>query len=292
MTDKAFTFPKCMQLIVLWEFASAVSPTSIGGSGVALFLLAQEKLSAARTVSVVLYAMVIDTIFFVVSVPMLYLLLGPQMIRPEMKSLMDLDGFGYTFIGVLLFMTAYGAVFFYGLFINPKAIKRLFIFISRFPLFNRFKTDLRKTALDVVSTSKDIQKKDLWFHAKSMIATIGAWVTRFLAINCIIIAFVPDTSLDFINQWILYARGETMHITTAFSPTPGGAGIAELVFGGYYSDYISEGISSLAALIWRLITYYPYLIGGAIIIPFWIRGIMMTRQMEEQEEVNVNSSKS
>ena len=42
MTDNEFSWPKSMELIVLWEFASAVSPTSIGGSGVALFLLAQE----------------------------------------------------------------------------------------------------------------------------------------------------------------------------------------------------------------------------------------------------------
>ena len=38
MTDGEFSWPKSMELIVLWEFASAVSPTSIGGSGVALFL--------------------------------------------------------------------------------------------------------------------------------------------------------------------------------------------------------------------------------------------------------------
>ena len=46
MTDKEFSWPKSMELIVLWEFASSVSPTSVGGSGVALFLLAQEKLWA------------------------------------------------------------------------------------------------------------------------------------------------------------------------------------------------------------------------------------------------------
>ncbi|MEM9546403.1 MAG: lysylphosphatidylglycerol synthase transmembrane domain-containing protein [Bacteroidota bacterium] len=282
MTDNEFSWPKSMELIVLWEFASAVSPTSIGGSGVALFLLAQEKLSAAKTVSVVLYSMVIDTIFFVVSIPLLYMFLGPIMIRPGMESLSDLDGFGFTFLGVILFMAAYGSVFYYGLFVNPTSIKRLLLLFSRFTLLRRFKKDLRQTAMDVVDTSKEMQKKNYMFHAKAMIATAGAWVTRFLAINCIIIALISTTPMDFYNQFLIMARGETMHITTSFSPTPGGAGIAEYLFGGYYIDYVSEGIASLVALVWRIITYYSYLIGGAIIIPIWIREVMIRRRKEAQ----------
>lgn len=280
MTDNEFSWPKSLELIVLWEFASAVSPTSIGGSGVALFLLAQEKLSAAKTVSVVLYSMVVDTIFFVVSLPLLYLILGPIMIRPGMQSLSDLDGFGFTFLGVILFMTAYGAVFYYGLFVNPTSIKRLLLLISRFSLLGRFKKDLRKTAMDVVATSKEMQKKDYKFHLKAMIATTGAWVTRFLAINCIIIALIQTTPFDFYNQLLIYSRAETMHVTTAFSPTPGGAGVAEYLFGGYFIDYVPEGIASLVALVWRIITYYTYLIGGAIIIPIWIREVMIRRKKE------------
>ena len=283
MTDNEFSWPKSMELIILWEFASSVSPTSIGGSGVALFMLAQEKLSNAKTVSVVLYSMVIDTIFFVVSLPLLYLILGPIMIRPGMESLSDLDGFGYTFLGVILFMTAYGSVFYYGLFVNPTTIKRLLLMISRFSLLKRFRQELRQTAMDVVETSKEMQKKDFTFHAKTMAATIGAWATRFFAINCIIIALIHTTPMDFYNQLLIAARGETMHITTSFSPTPGSAGIAEYLFGGYFTDYISEGIAALIALVWRIITYYPYLIGGAIIIPVWIQEVMNRRSRQAQK---------
>jgi len=280
MTDEEFSWPKSIQLIVLWEFASSVSPTSVGGSGVALFLLAQEKLSAAKTVSVVLYSMVLDTLFFVLSLPLLYLLLGATMIRPGMTSLNDVDGFGYTFFGVILFMTLYGAVFFYGLFINPNTIKKLLLFISRWSILKRFKSNLVQTADDVIATSKEMQQKNMFYHFKAFIATSGAWIFRFLAINCIILAFVETTPFDFYNQILIMARAETMHVTTSFTPTPGGAGVAEYLFGGYFIDFVPQGIASLLALVWRLITYYSYLIGGAIIIPFWIRGIMMQKRTE------------
>jgi len=283
MTDNEFSWPKSIEMIVLWEFASAVSPTTVGGSGVALFLLAQEKLSTAKTVSVVLYSMVLDTLFFVVSLPLLYFFLGATMIRPGMTSLTDLDGFGYTFFGVILFMFIYGAVFFYGLFINPKAIKSLILFFSRLGILKRFKSDLEKTANDVVQTSNELQKKTMGYHTKAVLSTSGAWIFRFLAINCIIIAFVATTPIDFYNQILIAARAETMHVTTSFTPTPGGAGVAEYLFGGYFIDYVSEGIASLVALVWRIVTYYSYLIGGAIIIPIWIREVMIRRKKDASQ---------
>ena len=68
----------------------------------------------------------------------------------------------------------------------------------------------------------------------------------------------------------------------AFSPTPGGAGFAEFAFFGFTSDYISEkGIAVLIAAIWRLLTYYAYLLVGAIIIPNWIRNILNQRQQKK-----------
>lgn len=277
LTDEEFSWPKSVELIVLWEFASAVSPTTIGGAGVAFFLLAQEKLSTAKTVSVVLYSMVIDTLFFVLTVPVLYLLFGSNMIRPGA----DTGVYDFAFWSIIGFMAVYGVVFFYGLFINPRAIKRLLFLIAKIPFLKRFQKDLRKTAMDVVVTSTELRSKPFGFHLRAFTATSIAWIIRFIAINCIIIALVPDVAMDMYNQALMYARGESMHIIMSFTPTPGGAGFAEALFGGFYSEYISTGLSTLAALIWRVITYYSYLIAGAIIIPVWIGEVLVRRQKEK-----------
>lgn len=281
MSDKVFDWKKSIQLIFIWEFASAVSPTSVGGSGVALFLLAQEKLSAGKTVSVVLYSMVLDTLFFVIGLPILYIILGATIIRPYMTSLTDLDGFGVAFVTFLGMMILYGSIFFYGLFINPKSIQRIMLFFSRRKILSRFKNSLVQTSLDIVTTSQELSQQPMSYHINALVYTIGAWMTRFVAISFIIVALVPDTGVDITNQLTLMARGASMHVTTAFTPTPGGAGVAEYVFGGFYSDYISEGIASLAALIWRLITYYPYLIAGVIIVPVWFSDILKRKRNGE-----------
>ena len=57
------------------------------------------------------------------------------------------------------------------------------------------------------------------------------------------------------------------------SPTPGGAGVAELAFDGFLHDFIPNGLSPAIALLWRLMSYYPYLIVGAVVLPAWLRRV-------------------
>jgi len=279
MTHDFFGWKKSIELIFIWEFSSAISPSSIGGSGVALFLLAQEKIGAARTVSVILYSMILDTIFFLITIPLLVFTLGPKVIRPGLEGL-SLDGYAYTLLIIYVFILSYGAVFFYGLFFSPQKIRAFLHWLSKFKLIKRFRRDLVQIGSDVVETSREINKETMGFHAKAFLSTCGAWITRFLAINCIIIAILPDTPLDTYTQYLLYGRGEIMHSITQFSPTPGGAGVMEYLFGGFFTDYIPKGISFLIALIWRIITYYPYLIAGVIIIPIWVTKIINRKRQE------------
>ena len=225
--------------------------------------------------------MVIDTTFFVCALIILYLSIGPIMIRPGMEVFSDIDGYGITFLTVLGFMGIYGSIFFYGLFINPVAIKRLLIVLSRFKLLQRFRTELRNTAYDIVTSAEEIQKKPTSFFFKTFACTMGAWTVRFLAINCLIIAFVADFQSTAYDNFIIFARAIAMHTIEAFSPTPGAAGVAEFLFGGFFTDYIPLGLAALIALIWRLIGYYSYLIAGALIIPNWFVNLQDRKKLEK-----------
>jgi uncharacterized protein (TIRG00374 family) len=55
------------------------------------------------------------------------------------------------------------------------------------------------------------------------------------------------------------------------SPTPGSSGVAEFAFSGFLKEFIPLGLVGALALLWRLISYYPYLFIGAAILPRWIR---------------------
>ncbi len=279
LSDKAFSWKKCIELIFIWEFSSAVSPTSVGGSAVALFILAQEKLSTAKTTTIVLYSAILDTIFFIGTLPILLFLFGPEIIRPDMTTLRDIDGWGYTFAFAYVLMFTYGSIFFYGLFINPKPMKKLLVGFTKIRFLRRFRRQAVNLGNDLIVASKEMKHRNWRFHISAFLSTATAWSCRFLLLNCLIIAFVDTTPLDLSSQMKLYARLETMFVVIAFSPTPGGAGFAEATFAGFISDYVSgKSLALLIASIWRLLTYYTYLLIGMIIIPNWLRNIINERK--------------
>lgn len=280
LTKKEFSWLKCIELIFIWEFSSAVSPTSVGGSAVALFVFAQEKLSTARTATIVIYTVVLDAAFFIFTLPLLFLLHGPRMIRPNLVHFNDMDGWGWTFVGAYFLMLTYGAMFALGLFYRPKRMKELMTWVTSFGFLKRYKQKAADLGNDMITASSALKEENWRFHLGAFLSTATAWSCRFLLLNCLIIGIVSaqPIALDFITQSALYARLQAMFVIMAFSPTPGGAGFAEVVFGGFLSDYVPKGISLVIATIWRLLTYYSYLIAGVIIIPNWIRKVLKRRK--------------
>jgi len=284
LSEKEFGWLKCIELIFIWEFSSAVSPTAVGGSAAALFVLSQEKLPTARVTAIVLYTAVLDTIFFVFTLPLLLLMFGTHIIRPGLVGFSNLDYWGYSFLMAYVFMAMYGSVFFYGLFIKPEGLKRVVIWLTSFSLFKRWREKAIKLGDDFVIASSEMAGKGLALGLPAFLATAIAWSSRFILLNFLIIAFERNLSIDLWTQGALYSRLESMFVIMAFSPTPGSAGVAEILFNGFLSDYISnETSSSLIALIWRFFTYYAYIIIGAIIIPNWLRKVVKNKKKKSSQ---------
>lgn len=289
LSNDFFGWNKSIELSCIWEFASAVSPTSLGGSAVALFFLAQEKLSAAKTVTLVLYTVIADSIFFMITLPILFFTLGPISIRPEAILTSDLGVYWPTIIVIYIFIVFYGSLFIAGIF-RPQIMQRIIRFFGKLPFLNRWQDSIYKTADDMVTTSRELRKQPIFWHIKVFISTFINWFLRFFTINFIVLGLTGLSIVDVYDQCVIYARSEMMHSITQFSPTPGGAGVTEFLFGGFYSDYISSGISSFVALIWRLVTYYTYLFIGLLIIPNWIRKIWIRRKRDSRKKTTQSNA--
>jgi len=284
LSQKEFTWRKCIELIFIWEFSSAVSPTSVGGSAVAFFVLAQEKLSTAKTATIVLYTIVLDSLFFIGSLPFLFLLFGTNMIRPNLRSISDLGPWGFYFLFAYCLMALYASIFYYGLFVNPEQIKRILVGFTRISFLQKYRRKAVELGNDMIVASRELKLQNWKFHVGAFLATAGAWSCRFLLLNCLITAFVA-IPLNFWAQFELYARLETMFVIIAFSPTPGGAGFVEVLFGGFLTDYVTNPTyATTISTIWRLLSYYSYLFAGVIIIPNWVRTIINERRRRKAEQ--------
>lgn len=269
MTDGQISWRNSFDTIMLWEFASAITPSVVGGSGVAIYIVNKEGISLGRSTAVVLSSAFLDELFYLLMVPIIIAIVGVSQLFPEgldkeifgaIWGTKDLFILGYCFI---LFLTSFIC---YAIFFRPRGFKWLLLKIFNLPFLRKWRVQAGETGDEIKLTSKELRDKPFSFWLKAFGATLASWTARFWVVNFIILAF---TSVD--NHLLIYARQLVMWVIMLISPTPGGTGVAEFAFSGFLEIFIPFGLAVTLAFIWRLISYYPYLFIGAIILPKWIK---------------------
>ncbi|MEZ4906537.1 MAG: lysylphosphatidylglycerol synthase transmembrane domain-containing protein [Saprospiraceae bacterium] len=280
MSNNTFSFKKSIELIFIWEFSSAVSPTSFGGTAVALFFLAQEKLKTSSTIALVLYSVVLDAMFFLISIPLLFFTVGPIILRPDLHEFSLADRNVVLIIIVYTITFLYTTFFFIGLFVHPENVRKFLNWLSGLKILKKFSEKLRQTGNNFILASRQMSEQGFWFHFRAIFYTIIAWGIRFSLINVLIIAFSNMDYMDLFNQLVIYGRSQNLYVLSALLPSPGSSGFSELLFNGFFKDYVPLGISVLVIILWRLISFYSYLLAGVIVVPNWINKILKNRHKE------------
>lgn len=265
-----FSWKKCLELIVIWEFSSALTPTSKGGPFVMLFVLTQEKVSAGRTAAAVFYTMICDTGFFVLLLPTLLSLYGPPMLYPGMVSYSDENLASSVLFFTYGMMVSYWLLLMFFVFFRPQYAKRALNWLAKIPWLKRFESKFGLLGEEFELAAIELREQNWRYHLRVILCSAGSWTSKFLMINCLIVAIVPSTPVDGATQAFIYARLVAMFVIMAFSPTPGAAGLAEIALAGFISDYVPQGIGLVVALLWRGMAYYGYLLAGALVVPGWI----------------------
>ncbi|OFZ25877.1 MAG: hypothetical protein A3D92_19175 [Bacteroidetes bacterium RIFCSPHIGHO2_02_FULL_44_7] len=254
-------------VILLWEFASALSPGVVGGAAVAMFILNRETIPFGKATAIVIITAFMDNLFFVLMIPMVFVFVDLATLFPPGEGGSSFFlwwfwvGFGIIFsVCLLLYLT----IFWY-----PKLATRFLLFIFRIPFLKRWRFIAAEWGKDIERASKEFkqEKRSYWFRIFG--ATFGSWISRYLVINAILNAFL---ALGFIDNILVLGKQLVLWLFMLVSPTPGGSGVAEYAFGELLASFSSSMLLLAAlALVWRLISYFPYLFIGAILLPSWIR---------------------
>lgn len=275
LSEKDLTWRKAFRIIMLWEFTSALTPSTVGGTAVAVVFIHKEGLSVGRSTSIVLATSFLDEIYFAVMFPVILLIVGGDLLLNTSAS-----GSGYAILNNLTIVAfvGYGIILAwvifvgYGLFIDPQKIKSTIIYLFRLPVLRRWREGAIKAGDDIVESSRELKRQPFSFWLKAIIATFLSWTSRYWVVNAILMAFFVIN-----DHFLIFARQLVTWIMMIISPTPGGSGFAEIILGRYISDAIPgdpahvNSIALAMAIIWRAISYYPYLIIGATIVPGWIQ---------------------
>lgn len=263
LTEKKLTWLQSIKVILMWEFASAVSPGVVGGSAVAMFILKKEGVNLGQSTAIVFTTALLDNLFYILAIPIIIGFIEINQLLPMgLHNYLPQFWIGYSIIFAITL------VLFSSLFIYPQLIQKLLGLLCKLPFLSRYKDKAKQTGTDIILASKILRTKPLLFWIKLMFSTIFSWSSRFLVVNFILTGFV---ALSFQTNIIIFAKQLAMWLILLVSPTPGGSGVAEYLFDTFLSEFIPAGaLILLTSIIWRLISYYPYLFIGAFILPKWL----------------------
>ncbi|MFI3321887.1 MAG: lysylphosphatidylglycerol synthase transmembrane domain-containing protein [Rikenellaceae bacterium] len=254
------------RIIMLWEFTSAITPSAIGGTSFAIIYVHKEGVSLGRSSAIVLLTSFLDELYFVVMLPLLLFAIGKSKLFGVGDGMVESGIITVAFVGYFIKL-AYTLLISYGLFINPKGFKWLLFKLFHLPYLRKFKRSAIIVGNDIAQSSKEIKGQGLKFWFEVISSTFLSWSSRYFVVNALILGFFV-----FSDHFLLFARQLVMWIMMLIMPTPGGSGFAEYFFKEYLNDFIPvAGLGIILALIWRLVTYYPYLVIGAIIFPRWVK---------------------
>ena len=171
LTDNDIDWWQAFNIIMLWEFSSAVVPGMLGGGFfVAIFILNRERINMGRSITAITLSSFQDGVFLALMAPLVYFTIG----KARLFSTVDITninpvsfsrGFLYSFWTVYFIILAYKVFVAYALFINPRWVKWALLKIFSLPFLSRWKPNALETGNQLIIASKGLKNKTtrFWF---------------------------------------------------------------------------------------------------------------------------------
>lgn len=268
IASPTLSWRRALRVDLMCAFTSAITPSAVGGSAFAIFYLNREGVSVGRATTLTLTTLFLDELFFVVCCPLILLVIPFSDLFGGAGDKAFLDGVQTVFWLVYAGIVAYTALLFFGILVKPEAVRRVLIALFSFKYLRRWLPAVESMTGNMISASAWVKQQGAGWWIRVFSATVVSWFSRYFIVNALFWGFSPSTSM-----MLVFSRQFVVWVLLMVSPTPGGSGVSEWIFTEYYGDLIASGeLLVIMALIWRLITYYIYLIAGIIMLPGYFSG--------------------
>ena len=277
ITNDELSWRSSLYVIILWEFASAVTPSVVGGTAVAVFILWKEGIKPGKALAYVLLTAIFDNLFFVLAAP-LTLIFDMKNIFPSSANGLLEGSLTYLFFLSYGLITIYTFIMTFALLINPRLFKWALIKITSLKFLRRWRYAAYKRSNEMILASEQVKGMGARFWFQLSISTIFIWTSRYVLLNFLMAAF---TKITFYEHVLIFGKQIILWVVMLISPTPGSSGTAEAIFPAFFEVHLGD-YTIIVNVLWRMFTYYPYLFLGAFFLPRWINRVFFKGQGELQ----------
>lgn len=279
LTQKELSWSSSVYTTLLWEFASAVTPSVVGGTAVAVFILLKEKIAFGKSLAYVMLTAILDNCYFLLVAPLI-LNIAPNFNFP----VIEFNHVNFLFLSDVsiniqsIFWISYSLIFAYTLFmlmgvlIAPQSIKWILVKSCSISFMKKWHSQAIQQGDVMIMASQELKTKETSYWRKAILSTAMIWTARYFMLNCLIAAFNPDMGMGLHLK--AYGNQVIMWIAQLLSPTPGSGGFAEIYFNSFFGEFFpTDGLEDTVGFLWRFLTSYLYLIVGAFVLRKWIRKV-------------------
>ena len=259
LADRKLSWMGAFRIILTWDFASAITPSTIGGAPVATYAMTREGITLGKSGAIMLYGVLLDQLFYVVMIPILIVGGFYMAVVPDTVGIVGMGAMFLIYIGLL----AYAYILAYGLLINPESLRKVMGVVFKWPILRRLRKSVLAETDNLVSFSSEISKKPPSFLIYAFVLSTLSWLARLLIPTIVVLSFLPaDVLLSFL-------RSAAMTFAGLIMPTPGGSGGVEGLFAIFQGELMSRKVFiGVAIFMWRLFTFYLS-IGFGMLVMTW-----------------------
>ncbi len=276
LAEDHLTWLGAFRVALTWDFASAVTPSTIGGAPVATYAMSREGIKLGKSTAIILYGVLLDQFWYALAVPILLIAgIWYEVIPPEI-------GFvgAATMLVIYAGLLIYGGLLTYGLMVNPRTLKKIIKAIFKLPLLRRQQERVNEEAENLEEYSHELRQKSPTFILKAFFLSTMAWLCRVAIPVIVVLSLLPA------HEIMLVLRSLAMNLAFLVIPTPGGSGGVEGLFAIFLGPLIDRtAFIGLAVFVWRVMTYYVSVGMGVIATTWYVNQKVEEVIQDEPEEM-------
>ena len=259
MVHSSIGFGASWRSCMVHVFLAGVTPSQTGGAAAQVYVLYAEGMRVIDS-TVVLFVGGFITTVIVLLFGATMLMLHPQMIAPELRTLSIISFAVYVAIlGVVVLTLA-----------RPNGFKRVIRWIlTRIPRVRRTNAIERISAM--VDRYHDLMTG--FFLRGKLVFTIGLLLTALIYVNKFLIGWVVVRGLGLhadVGQ-VLYLQIIPL-LVFYFSPTPGSSGLAEVSTMAAMAPVLPKSYQAAYVIVWRFFTLIINMIIGSGVVMSYLSG--------------------
>lgn len=280
LAEKMLSWMQSFRIILTWDFTSSVTPSTIGGAPMATYAMSKEGLTLGQSTAIILYGVLLDQLWFALSIPILLIAGIYFNVVPENIGMVGEASMFLLYAGLL----TYAGLLAYGVLKNPAALRKMVNWVFKLPFLRRWQDKMAKEAEHLEEYSHELRKKPKSFLLKTFFLSTMSWICRIALPTIVILSLLPA------NEFLSLLRSLAMNLAFLIMPTPGGSGGVEGLFAIFQGPLIDrKAFIGLAVFLWRIISYYISIGLGMMATTWYInRSVVDNYETDSRQTVAQN----